>query len=602
MLPGHCASSSGRERPLFLVALLLSMLTACGGGGGSEGGSTSPPGGSGGSNPPPAPPSTPNPPPPPPSATEITLNPASITLQSDISGSLPESNIQVTITNPPEGNFYYQATIAGTAAQSVDAQLQSRTTGNIRINYWSPRATGSGSFSDTVRFRICSDNQCAQIIAERTVSVAVTITGSYESLTTFNVVPITNTLFEAQSVETTGRSLAIGLTVFDIPPDGLYVRFDELPAAGSRNVVSRARFRQTGPQSAEINVDLEAPESLDARTYNSDLQVFLCFDAACTRTVTGSPIATPLRYQIYASEGREFTSIELALGARSAAWDQASERLYVLQVSQAGTTLVSVDPATGITGTPVPVPDESTSIMISDDGQFAYVNSTYGGAVYRYRIPGLVHEDTIHLGGFLQAAHVAVAPGAPGTIAVQLLNSGVEAGIAIYDDLVKRSDDGGPAAWMGWGVTAESLYSVAISPTTRTFQTWAASPAGLTLGGSMPVPGDVSMDGPLALAADQIYATRTGAVYDPATQNFSRRLGTWCCGSVTVDSTLDRAFAFSGPVTSFEWSTGAEIATARSPSLSSSRDTPPIRWGSDGLALVTYDGRLLILKGSFVAP
>jgi hypothetical protein len=88
------------------------------------------------------------------------------------------------------------------------------------------------------------------------------------------------------------------------------------------------------------------------------------------------------------------------------------------------------------------------------------------------------------------------------------------------------------------------------------------------------------------------------------TDTFQRFLDDDCCGNVAIDIPRDRAFRFDGGLKSYTLSTGKELSIVSYPTqLSvSTAGTPPIRWGTNGLALVTYDGRLIILSGTFVAP
>jgi hypothetical protein len=536
----------------------------------------------------------------------VTLSPASLSFQADTRDPAPTATIQIVVSNPPAGDFYYHAQAQRTAINTIDANLFTSGQGSISVVFWTPRQLGAGVYNDSIRLRLCADSLCAQVIAETTIPVTFTVTGL--PLTSFGVIPITSTLLESKSTDTQAMTFRIQLTVFDIPPQGLYVRFNETPRTGSQRVITNSTFVQTGPVSstgtgsAEVTLTLAVPTSLQARRYESDLEVFLCFDAACTSTVQGSPIATPLRYLVYASEGREYSRTELAIGAKSAAWDRFSQRLYVMQGFTTGVnSVVAVDPVTGVVGTPVSVPDESSSIVLSDDGQFAYINSTYGGAVYRYRLPGLQADGVIHLDPMRQAYRIAVAPGAPLTLAVAQTGTTVENTIAIYDDLVKRGTEVNPAASIAWGSSAAELYSTH-SRGTGLFK-WSVTPTGLTLVSTSPFTGGLGMGGQMFFESGLLYSN-SGTTYNPLTDAFQRFLDDNCCGNVAIDIPRDRAFRFDGGLKSYTLSTGKELSIVSYPTqLSvSTTGTPPIRWGTNGLTLVTSDGRLIILSGTFVAP
>src|SRR5690606_3839017 len=133
------------------------------------------------------------------------------------------------------------------------------------------------------------------------------------------------------------------------------------------------------------------------------------------------------------------------------ALDPFSEKLYVVRVFPTGDSAVTaVDPVTGTTGASVALPGEAASIALSDDGQFAYVTSIYPQVVHRLRLPDLQPDGVITLAPMRQPRHVAVAPGAPETIAVSQLMPAPEHSIAIYDGLVKRGHEAAVGTVMAW--------------------------------------------------------------------------------------------------------------------------------------------------------
>jgi hypothetical protein len=584
---------------LMLVTVLLCAIAGCGGGSGtgSSGGSSgsgagggsgtgggSGGGGSGGGGIPP------------PAVLAVTLSPATVSVQADTSAPGPTANVQVSISNPPSGTFYYQALSQHTALEQANSELFSSTQGNIALTFWAPRRMGAGTYQENVTFRLCSDDQCAQVLIAKTLPVTYTVTGSATPLTTFQVAPLSNSQVEAQSVDTQGKTFKIQLSVLDLPPAGLYVKFAERAQTSWGKFIANVTFQQDSNASAVVTLNLKAPMDLLARTYVSDFDVFLCFDAACTKPVTGSPITRTLAYIIYASEGREFTTKNLDIHARSVAWDNISHRLFVLQVATAGTSLVTVDPATATVGTPVPVPDECNSLALSDDGQFAYLKSVASKSIYRYRLSDLGLDATISYTHWT-ADSMSVAPGAPLTIALAEDNPFAGSGIQVYDGLAKRANDGAPTANMAWGASSAVLYSQ--DYTNNNVNTWAVDTSGLVLVSSVKPPASAQFAGPASFQSGYLFATN-GGVYDVANQTFLAPMVFPCCGGPTVDLALDRAFAFGGSLTSMKYSTREVLSVAMAPNLPPPAGSQPVRWGADGLAMVISDGHLILLSGPFV--
>jgi hypothetical protein len=539
-------------------------------------------------------------------ATTVTFDSATLSVQGATGSIISDSSVHFVIKNAPVGSFYTQTARQGAAIFATSTSLPNRGEGNITVKFWTPNQLGAGTYTDSIRVRLCIDDACAQPIAgaEATLPVTYTVIGAAGPQSSFNVMPGSTTRFWAHSGDATAPLAKLKLTVSDLPPTGLYVRFTEQPPAGDPKLVVSAELEQTSAgttpnASADLDIRLAVPTSLSARTYTEDLQVFLCFDSACTRKVQGGPVAFKLTYQIYATEGREFVSRVLDLNARSAAWDAMGRKLYVLQVKQSGTFLVAVDPVTGATGTPVTVPGESTSIVISDNGQFAYINSTYDPAVYRYRLPAMTLDATIALGGFLRADQIAVAPGAPTTLAVSRSSSAVAEKLVIYDGIVARASTVPGGGSIAWGTNSSVLY--AAGEDSLTLNTYAVAANGLSLVAADKLTQGTGLGSQLAYAGGLLYTDR-GGVIDPAAHTLVGRLEDLCCDKLTPDAALDRAFAFGGnSLTSYVLSTRKELSTALFENLSP-RDTAPIRWGSNGLALVDYDGKLVLLSGNLVAP
>jgi hypothetical protein len=305
---------------------------------------------------------------------------------------------------------------------------------------------------------------------------------------------------------------------------------------------------------------------------------------------------------VYASEGREFTSRWLDLDATWAAWDPFSEKLYVVRVFPTGESAVTaIDPLTGTPGASVTLPGEAATIALSDDGQFAYVTFIYTQFVHRLRLPDLQPDGVITLDPMRQPRHVAVAPGAPETIAVSQVMPAAENSIAIYDGLVKRAQEASVGNSMAWNSTGTEIYAVGNS---NSLSRWALTPGGLELVETIaPAGGGPGIGQQMFMESGLLYFG-SGKRFDPVAGAFETWLQMSCCDYlVALDTLQGRAFSAGSGLHSYSLATGHEIATAWVPELSGGRYfPPPIRWGRDGLALVTYDGELVLINGTFVAP
>jgi trimeric autotransporter adhesin len=143
------------------------------------------------------------------------------------------------------------------------------------------------------------------------------------------------------------------------------------------------------------------------------------------------------------SAAQSFTSY-IPIVNNSMIYNQANGLLYVSVPSSAGTTygnsIVSVDPATGALGTPIPVGSEPNRLAISSDGTILWVGLDGASAVREVNLStntaGLQFPLNGNAGIYanpLTANALAVLPGSPDSVVVSLSN-----GIAIFDSGVRR--------------------------------------------------------------------------------------------------------------------------------------------------------------------
>jgi hypothetical protein len=138
--------------------------------------------------------------------------------------------------------------------------------------------------------------------------------------------------------------------------------------------------------------------------------------------------------------------------------------------------VTQVDPTTGNTGTQIPFNDSLSTIAVSDDGSYLYTGSSDSPVVHRLQLPSLQADLDIPLGssgdpnaggGANIAGQMAVAPGAPQTLAVSLAHphSHQTGGTVIFDGAVARTQSLAPLGYyaspdaIAWSDTASLLYA-----------------------------------------------------------------------------------------------------------------------------------------------
>ena len=607
-----CWQSSSVQRSLRFVALAAFatfLVTGCGGGG--DAGTASPAPSAGTSDPAPAPtpptppaPTPPTPPAPPPAFT-VTFSPASVTLNSNTTGANDLQWVSFTLANVPNNANFYGARWQGSAIKDASSSMTSANEGNVTFHMVRPTALGAGTYTDRIEIRFCEDAACDRPVSASGAELPVTfvVTGDPLPSTTYSFMPDNNLRLRVQTVDTVSKHLHVLLGVVDMPPSGVYVRFIQNAPAGSPTLLESRTYTQTG-SGLDLDFTFKPGSSFEPGVYTQDLIAQVCFDSACVREVRTGPLSLPLELDVRASEGKEFLSRRLDAGAQDVAWDSVSGRLYILRVTATGNALVEIDPLTGASLRSVSITPEPDRLRLSDDGQFAYIASQDFGPLQRYRLADLSHDLDVPLPGFSVVRQLAVAPGAPGTIAVLLDDPGQPLRVSIYDGATVRPQ-GYVSAYpiyvanemnIVWGADASRLHlSQYQTPGVIDFD---VSAAGLAQIGFTSIPGFVP---PIQGDGGKIVGGK-GIVFDTATKTTQTTQAPGCCGErlQAVDANLGNLFRqINDGIERVDLDGSGRLAIATLPATSTGNGTL-VRWGDAGLALVTYDGKLVILEGSFV--
>ncbi len=262
-------------------------------------------------------------------------------------------------------------------------------------------------------------------------------------------------------------------------------------------------------------------------------------------------------------------------------------------------------------------------LAIADDSSLLYVGLDGSASVARFTLPGISSDITIPLGGNDFGAYFAldlqVAPGAPDTTAISLGNMSVspeaEGGIVIYDNSTPRTNgalgwDGGDDLYdsLQWGADDTVLYAANTEDTAFDFYSLAIN--------SMGVASESDFQSTFASFNDKIHFDATngliyanyGLVIDPSTAS---PVGTFSPSSfpavMVPDSTLNEAFFIEddGTLESFNLNEFSRIASITIPDFPGIVDYTAasvriLRWGTNGLAILPYQGPIYLIGGNFV--
>jgi trimeric autotransporter adhesin len=353
-----------------------------------------------------------------------------------------------------------------------------------------------------------------------------------------------------------------------------------------------------------------------------------------TTPAPGGGTTSPVPFSIYNI---------VSLSANHILFDPYTQQLYASVIPGAtqvtGNSLVTIDPTTGVIGTPIPVASQPDKMALSDDGQILYVNQDGSDSVGRFNMLSKTLEFSFPATTGASLRDVAVLPGSENTIAVDL---GEDFGLLLYDiDPVQKTATArgnSTGAYTGSSLqflNASTLFSFDIDTTGATLDEYPVTSTGLTASyanqytlnsfSAFRLSGGIAFADAGGVANPSSTPPQSMGVFLPITPTTSLYSYYGTNGQlVEPDTSLSRIFfaaypaitAQSSPfstlpmgLVAYDEATYLPSATLPLTALSSigsggtlATYTDLLRWGQDGLALLTSAGQIAILRGPFVLP
>ncbi len=589
---------------IVLASAFALLVAGCGGGGGGGGGTNG--GGIVGTQSP-----------------GLTVSTTSLATSADAGTSTtPTANFNITVSNPPTAGVYIGGQFTQNGIASIDLQPTTQTDGTVVITFKDPSILGPGVYDDTVQVGICTDSTCNAVRSETQHSVAVkyTVTGTKPPPATVsastNVVNVQAVLFDP-----TAPSAAVDLIIQGIQPSSVNTTTDY-----TTDGVAYAGTSLTGSGGFQVQIAFDAPGRLAPGTHDDTITISLCPANSCPVGLAGSPIIITTHYTVSSTvTGTNGYTIRVVTApAYDIAWDDVSGNIYLSSPSSAPThpnSVVALDPVSGALGLSGLAGTDPTFEAISGDGQFLYVGLQGSNTIQRLKLPSLAKDITLPMGsnpsGPLFAGEIEVLPGQPNTVAVaRSATAGYSDGydVTLFDDATPRANalhrTDVPMSSIQWGATSDTLYGVGFS----TFSIGTLTTMGVDGTGVKLVASDNLsrvFNGRIHFDAGVLY-TDIGLAIDAASRS---ELGAYLIAGgegsfgALPDSNLNRIFfVMSGANGSFlrSYDLSTYTAIAELPlfgvGFPPNRPTRIVRWGADGLAIPTADGRVLLITGPFVKP
>lgn len=497
------------------------------------------------------------------------------------------------------------------------------------LYFLTPAQMGAGTYTDTITIEVCSDSACQKQISgsPQTVNVTYTVTGNPIGDAILTVYP--NVIVEAPSTQSAGASGSFNLMATNFPPAGVYVSWQPSQAGLVTNVALHTTLSSGlgAAATGTVSLNLPAPTSLGAGIYADAFQLNVCFDAACTKPVVGSPWTVNVRYVVDATAGKDYIQKTLPFPVAGMVWDAQTQRIYAIVPAyspQYPNMLVQINPASASVDTAVTLNGgvgtiEPGTLAESDDGNYLYVavSSASGltDSVERINTSNLGLDLTISLPANNLVASIREAPGSPHTLAIDLAPP--SPGLYIYNDAVATgpalSGTTAQSIVFAWGASTATLYAAIVTNVSGTMDTVANAAGGpiVSKTATFDALSSPGVAGNLHFV-NNLLIWDSGATFDPVGYIPGSVYMLYASGSnlviadsATFDTALNRAYFFTNDAPANSTSPGATLQgsnLATQKPLWLARFTSGgdlIRWGSSGLAF-GQQSSLAIISGSIV--
>jgi hypothetical protein len=575
----------------FSLHAFAALLASCGGGGGDEAG--------GGSNGP-----------------GLRVSTTSVELSADAATlGTPTATFTITVTNAPPGGVVIGGRHSQNAIVLVTVEQTGATTGIATIFFQEPGVLGAGKYEDEIQIGICTNDSCTALVSgtQKNVRTTYTVTGTPPAL---SVTPSTR-LVEIQAAPFTLASpdATVRLTL-----DGITTSAVNVATEHTQNGILNAFSLESDESGFDLTINFKSPVQVGIGTYEDTVTVSVCRMFSCD-PLNGSPVVITTRYQVSETVAGEngYTIRQVAVTAVDMAWDENSGKIYLSSPSSAPenpNSIVALDPFTGELDDAAFAGSEPTYSAVSDGGEYLYVGLEGSNSIRRMTLPDLEQDIEIPMGSYPQgplfAGEILAIPGEANSIAVlrnAAQNLTATYDLTIFDDDVSRPNavnfvDQFATASIQFGTTPDVIYggdgvisTMAVDRDGVTLEDFVNLDFGLS-------PARIRFDGGI------LYTDR-GQAIDPVAGTvrgtYPMELGQFGMAVVPA-SDAHRVFIlvryFEHSIRSYDLTTFSPIAEIPLGGVDfpANQQLRMIRWGEDGLALPTGDGRVLLINGPFVKP
>ena len=595
-----------------VVATALLALAACGGGTG---------GGTGGG-----------------SGVRVTVDTANLSAQAKVTdeATLPLA-VTITASGIPGSGLYVRGSSTQNGVGSLTIGEETSKSFQVLVLLKAPYQLAPGTYTDTVKLEVCTDESCTRQVAGSPASVAVqyVVTAVTGPSAPALVVPTTSYLAQALPTDVSAPTESNpAITVQNVPTFPIHLTFS-YTSNGVASATLPDFFRPGSPGSlngAPLTIRYRKPAELGPGLYEDTVTVTACLDQECVNPLAGSPTTIRTKYQVGNDlPGPDGYAVSMVpLQANDLVWDPVHSVLYVATAANSAqhpSSIVTVNPVTGAILGSIGLGAEPALFAISGGSEYLYVAVKGKSSIRRFTLPALMLDATIDIGTdprfALATWDLYVAPRSPRTIAVARTiapNPPQPHGVVIIDDRTPRPKIAGldglntlnRIEYIQWGADSGTLYGVDPVSSAGQLASMKVDESGANITATAPqlpagrmhfLNGLLYFDG--GSVFDPVAGVQVGALPGApvAGKPFIR-------GFVAVDGASSRVFRLSdngGGAQTFVEIYGLasyelikRFTVVGHPLSMRPYATRLLRWGVNGLAYAASDGTIVIIQGAFL--
>ncbi|MCU0757875.1 MAG: hypothetical protein MUF07_01565 [Steroidobacteraceae bacterium] len=196
----------------------------------------------------------------------------------------------LTLANVPTAGLFLDGEYSENGLDDVTSVTQSATQETVNLRFKRPSTLQNGTYGDTLTLRICNEDPCRTEIRGSpitiNVSYQVTGTGRYSVIAG-------KTSVAMNTVDTAGNGVTDAVPLLVSPPPTEQLFFD---VRSSTTGLASATAR--GTTNATVDLQFKPGMQLAPRAHDDTVTVRACYDSACIRQLTGSPLTISTRLTV----------------------------------------------------------------------------------------------------------------------------------------------------------------------------------------------------------------------------------------------------------------------------------------------------------------